>query len=101
MAETIYQALDRIDRTWAEPQVDVGPQGSSLDLLSAIYRDPTRPLTVRMRAAIAALPFEHPKLAVVANIGAEGFADALEEAMARSGKSVVIHATPELPKPGD
>jgi hypothetical protein len=41
----------------------------------------------------------HPKLSVTANIGAEGFASAIEEAIARSGKSVVINATPELEKP--
>ena len=35
----------------------------------------------RMRAAIAALPFEHPKLSVTANVGPNiGFAKALENA---------------------
>src|SRR5215467_7971400 len=71
-----------------EPQVDVGPNASSLDLLSAVYRDPSKPLSVRMRAAIAALPFEHPQLAVVANINALEFASELEAAISRSGKSL-------------
>jgi hypothetical protein len=75
-----------------EPSVDLGPDASSLDLLCAIYRDPTKPLSVRMRAAIAALPYEYPKLQVVANINTANFAAELEEAIARSGKAKVIDA---------
>jgi hypothetical protein len=47
-----------------------------------------------MRAAALALPFEHPKLAVVAQLRGEDFAAQLEAAMKRSGKSVVIDAKP-------
>jgi hypothetical protein len=50
------------------------PEGaSSLDFLRAIYRDPRQPMTRRMRAAVAALPFECPKLAVTAVV--EGSSD--------------------------
>jgi len=46
-----------------------------------------------MRAAIAALPFETPKLAVTA-IGpmSEAFGDALERAIKRSGKVIEAQA---------
>jgi len=45
-----------------------------------------------MRAAIAALQFEHPKLAVTAMVNEGDFADQLEQAIKRSRK--VIEAKP-------
>jgi len=50
----------------------------SLDFLRAIYCDQRQPLSVRMRAAIAALPFEKPKLAVTAVVEGQNFAALLE-----------------------
>jgi hypothetical protein len=47
-----------------------------------------------MRAAIAALQFEHPKLAVTASIEAGDFADRLERALQRS--SQIIEAAPSI-----
>ena len=61
---------------------------------ASVYRNPAMPLPTRMRAAIAALPFEHPKLAVIANIPGGNLSAQLEAAIARSGKSVVIDAKP-------
>jgi hypothetical protein len=56
-----------------------------LELLRAIYSNPTEPINRRMRAAIAALPFEHPKLAVIARWDAsEGIGAQLEAAIAKS-----------------
>ena len=57
------------------------------------YSADAYPLPTRMRAAIAALPFETPKLAVTA-IGpmSEGFAMQLEKAIARSGKLIEAQA---------
>jgi hypothetical protein len=66
---------------------------SSLALLQSVYRDPTLPLSTRMRAAVAALPFEFPKLSVNANINA-GFASRMERAMEAIGKRAVIDAKP-------
>ena len=66
----------------AEPS---GPEAeTSLDLLQAIYRSPYEPIARRMRAAIAALPFEHPKLAVVAQVRGGGIGDQLEAAIKRA-----------------
>jgi hypothetical protein len=74
----------------SEPELTLPPDATSLDLLQAIYRDPHQPMQRRMRAAIEALPFERPKLAVVANLNS--FGSYMEELSRRSGKSNVIDA---------
>ena len=54
------------------------------------------PLSVRMRAAVAALPFEFPKLAVTASFNGGDFAAQMEKAFRRSAK--VIEDEPMRPK---
>jgi hypothetical protein len=55
---------------------------SALTLLQAVYRDRQQPLSVRMRAAKEALPFESPKLSVIASIEDPGtFAQKLDRAI--------------------
>jgi hypothetical protein len=66
----------------------------AIDYLQAVYRGLIIAETNRMKAAIAALPFERPKLAVTANINAQNFADEIEAAMIRSGKALTIDAKP-------
>jgi hypothetical protein len=92
--DTVVEALAQLEGPQAEPTIPAA--GSSLDFLQAVYRDPCQPISRRMRAAVAALPFEHPKLAVTATLGPNsGFAARLETAIKRSrGDLVVIDATP-------
>jgi hypothetical protein len=95
MAETIYEILDRIE---AQDELDLPPNATSLDFLRTVYRDASQSLPMRMRAAIAALAFEVPKLSVNANISAAGFADRMERMMASRGMSAVIDARPAKAK---
>jgi hypothetical protein len=84
-----------------EPQpIVLPPSATSLDYLQAIYRDPRQPETRRIRCAIAALPFEHPKLAVTAVVASDGFGAKLEAARQRSAKVIEGRAEPRaLPTP--
>jgi hypothetical protein len=75
---------------------------TALDLLQAVYRSLQQPLSVRMRAAAMALPFESPKLAVIATntMSGERFAELLDRAIARSKapyavKQIELKAEPE------
>jgi hypothetical protein len=63
------------------------PEGrTALELLQAIYKNKLAPLSVRMRAASLALPFEAPKLSAMAitSMDQHSFAAALERAITRS-----------------
>jgi hypothetical protein len=53
-----------------EHTLEVAPNATSLDLLQAVYRCAALPLPTRMRAAMAALHIEHPKLGVTAIVDA-------------------------------
>ena len=67
---------------------------NSLEYLQRIYRDPTQPTPVRMRAAIEALQFENPKLSSV-GVGYftnDTFAERLERAIRASEKVIETKA---------
>ncbi len=75
----------------------------SLDFLRAVYCNEGLPLPVRMRAAIAALLFKSPNLAVTANVQGEGFAALLEARLRKIAQqkpeAITIEATPEPQAP--
>ena len=87
-AETIMDEIDNIEVT-------------PLDFLEAVYCNPNLPLATRLRAAIEAAPYRHPKLSAAAIGHFEGktFAEALEKAIERSKQPVPLLNGPvqELP----
>jgi hypothetical protein len=66
-----------------ETLIDIGPNGQSIDLLRAVYRNPSIPLPVRIRCAVAALPHEVPRLQVSALVNEHSFAELLEARIKR------------------
>jgi hypothetical protein len=87
-----FEVLDQIE----EPEpVQVSEGATSLGFLQAVYRSADQPLSVRMKAAQAALPYEFPKLAVTAVIDGGDMAERLAQAIAQSSK--VIEARPKEP----
>src|SRR6516162_9238562 len=86
----------------AKDEIEIPPNGTSLDLLQVIYRRKDLPLSTRMRAAGLALPHEHPKLAVQALITEQDIATVLDKRIAHyqalqraNGSSKLIEATAE------
>ena len=61
-------------------------------LLRAVYQNPEVPLSVRMRAAMACLPFETPKLAVTAQITEQDFATLLDRRLKRLAELKLIES---------
>ena len=100
MAETIAVVLDRIeaqhqyalpDKLRSPEEIEIGPNGTSLDLLQAIYRNPTIPLHTRMRAAMSCLQHEHPKLGISFQASESGFATLLDARIKRHEMKLIEH----------
>src|SRR5215510_16174706 len=82
-----------------EMEVETLEPITALQLLQSVYQKPTVGLTTRMRAAMACLPFEAPKLAVTALIDNErDFAAVLDRRLKRieEMKTNAIEATPVI-----
>ena len=79
-------------------EIEMPPNGTSLDLLQAVYRNNYLPLPTRMRAAMACLPFEAPKLLATAIIDERDFASILDRRLARISEQKLIEARPTSDK---
>ena len=67
----------------------------ALDYLRQVYRDPLECTHVRLKAACIAIEYERPRLAVIASIGGDDFAERLGRCIERSTKArPVIEAQP-------
>ena len=64
-------------------EVEVPPNATALDLLQIVYRSASLPLPVRMRAAMAAIPYESPRLQVTAVVTENSLAELLEQRLRR------------------
>jgi hypothetical protein len=67
-------------------EVAIEPNGMSLDLLRAVYRNPSIPLSTRIRCAVAALPHEFPRLQVTAQFQDNDLATLLDQRLKRLEK---------------
>jgi hypothetical protein len=105
MSDEINAVLDRIEEAQRPPLVEFPENGTSLDLLQAIYRNPSLPLSTRKSAAAIAIQFEHPKLGVSLNLPwNDDFADRLTRAVERSSRVMKMIDPPniiEQPPPPD
>jgi hypothetical protein len=86
MLDTVDAALNRFDD--GQEVIELAPGETSLDFLQRVYRSVKQPMSRRLRAAIEALPHEHPRLGAVAigSMNGQDFATLLERAIERSGK---------------
>jgi hypothetical protein len=102
MTDNILQVLDRIEAQRAQRDVVEDEPRNALDYLQGVYRGRRQAEPWRMRAAIAALQFETPRLGVIAttNLNGADFAALLDRAIERSnGVREVKQIRRALPKP--
>jgi hypothetical protein len=70
--------LQQMAQVKRQQEIDLPPDAMSIDLLRAVYRNPTLDLPVRMRAAALAIGYECPKLQMVAQVSESSFATLLD-----------------------
>jgi hypothetical protein len=83
-----------VDKEDKKNGLELPSNGTSLDLLQAVYRNPELELGVRIKAAGMAIGFEHPKLAVTAQVSDEGLAELLDARLKRLAEAKRIEAPP-------
>lgn len=97
MPKAIDEALHRDEREREQrlSEIEIGPNGTSLTFLQQVYRNPSLPLSTRMRAAGIAIQFEHAKLGVSVTVPwSEEMAERLEQAIARSAQVMNVIEPP-------
>jgi hypothetical protein len=90
--------IPRPEPTLEDDPLQLSANALGLDGLQAVYRNPSLPLQMRIRAMIAALPFETPKLAVTATVSEQDFTTLLDRRLKRieEMKAKAIEVTPQV-----
>ena len=70
--------LQQMAQQKRQQEIDIPPDGMSIDLLQAVYRNSSIDLSVRMRAAALAIAYELPKLQMIAQVTEHDFAVLLD-----------------------
>jgi hypothetical protein len=70
-------------------------KSGALGYLQELYNDVRQPDWVRMKAAVEALPYEQPRIAVTAIVEGRDFAALLDRAIERSNGARVVKALPQ------
>jgi hypothetical protein len=91
---SIWAEAERRPPRGAEEFV-LGKGATAHELLKIIYQCLDLPLPVRMRAAIAAIPFETPKLQMVAQITENDIATLLDRRIKRYEEAKLIEHQPQ------
>jgi hypothetical protein len=78
---------DGEEKKWLEPVAVAQPPVSALAYLQSIYCNPAEPEGRRLRAAVAALPFESPKLSATTVVSGQDFGAMLERAIERGASA--------------
>jgi len=76
--------------------IEIPPDGISLDLLRAVYRNSSIPLSVRIRAAGLAIPYDTPRLMVTAQVNENNFAELLDRRLRRMEEAKLIEHQPQV-----
>jgi len=89
--------VERPERVEDDP-LQLADGALSLDGLQAVYRNPRLPLQMRIRAMVAALPHEVPRLAVTyAATDGQDFATLLDSRLKRIEQMKLIEQQPTPP----
>lgn len=81
LANSVDAVLDQIE---AQQAIELKPKPTPLEFLQAVYSNESLPLSARLKAAIGAAQYVHPKLAVTAMINDGDFAVQLDRAVQRN-----------------
>jgi hypothetical protein len=86
LEKEVFQVFTGIQTSSLKERDRMDAKPTSLEFLQAVYLNEQLPLSVRMRAAIEAAPYEHAKITAVAigHLTGQDFYNRLEHAINRS-----------------